>query len=147
MRRKRQTIRHEFVEFVPDQLVDGTLYVSLTYATAVHQCFCGCGRRVVTPLSPTDWELSFDGKSVSLYPSIGSWALPCRSHYWITENEVEWAGTWSREQIDAERKADRLAKDRYFRRRQMSKAAALPEPDSKTGSWERLQAWIARALG
>ena len=116
MRPKRMTITHEFVEFVPEQLEEGVLYVSIAYCTAAHQCLCGCGQRVVTPLSPTDWELSFDGRAISLYPSIGSWALPCRSHYWISRGRVRWAGEWSDEQVAAERDADRAAKADYYRR-------------------------------
>jgi hypothetical protein len=36
-------IRHEFVEFIPKERQEGVLYVSIPYATAVHNCFCGCG--------------------------------------------------------------------------------------------------------
>ena len=50
----------EFVQAIPEKLEDGTLYVSMDYATVVHKCCCGCGREVVTPLSPTDWKLTFD---------------------------------------------------------------------------------------
>jgi Family of unknown function (DUF6527) len=78
---KHQTYSFQFVEFMPKLLDDGVLYVSMTYATASHRCFCGCGMKVVTPLSPTDWRLTFDGDSLSLHPSIGNWSYPCRSHY------------------------------------------------------------------
>ena len=43
-------LQHHFVEFVPDELVEGHLYVSLDYATVVHLCCCGCHAQVVTPL-------------------------------------------------------------------------------------------------
>jgi Family of unknown function (DUF6527) len=33
-------------------------------------CCCGCGEKVVTPLRPTDWKLIFDGKTISLDPSL-----------------------------------------------------------------------------
>src|ERR1043166_7729327 len=111
---KRTAIKHEFVEFIPDALEEGTLYVSVPYATAVHKCCCGCGREVVTPLSPTDWELRFDGRTVSLYPSIGSWALPCPSHYWIRRNRVIWAGRWSFDEIERGRADERREKQEYF---------------------------------
>ena len=55
----------------------------MRYATAVHLCCCGCKREVVTPLSPAQWRLTFDGENVSLHPSIGSGALPSRSHYFL----------------------------------------------------------------
>src|SRR6266850_2357993 len=108
-------IRHEFVDFIPDQLDEGTLYVSIPYATVVHKCFCGCGHEVVTPLSPTDWGLIFDGKTVSLSPSIGSWSLECQSHYWIRRDRVEWAPRWSKKQIEAGRARERLEKERYYK--------------------------------
>jgi hypothetical protein len=104
-------MRHEFVQSVPEQLDEGVLYVSLPYATAVHRCACGCGHEVVTPLSPTDWSMIFDGKTVSLAPSIGNWSFPCRSHYWLERGRVVWAPAWSDREIadgrarDARRKA------------------------------------------
>jgi hypothetical protein len=81
----------KFVEFIPRELEANTIYISIPYATAIHNCCCGCGGRVVTPLSPTDWQLIFDGRSVSLKPSIGNWRFQCRSHYWIRNNRVIWA--------------------------------------------------------
>jgi hypothetical protein len=112
----RDTIlTHEFVEFIPEVLEEKTLYVSMKYATVVHKCCCGCGKEVVTPLSPTDWELIFDGRSISLNPSIGNWGFDCKSHYWIVSNRVKWARRWSQKQIDAGRNLDRRAKERYFK--------------------------------
>ena len=70
---RRTSIDHEFVEFIPSELQEAVLYVSIPYATAVHQCACGCGNKVVTPISPVDWQLLFDGETVSLTPSIGNW--------------------------------------------------------------------------
>ncbi len=83
-------ITHQFVDFIPDHLEEGVLYVSLNYRTVTHRCCCGCGLEVVTPLAPKAWRLTFDGESISLRPSIGNWNLPCRSHYWIQENGVQW---------------------------------------------------------
>jgi len=108
-------MRFEFVEAIPEKLADNTLYVSIPFATAVHSCCCGCGSEVVTPLSPTDWKLTFDGETVSLYPSIGNWSLPCRSHYWITHGDVRWAAAWTADQIEAGRLADLHHKEGYYR--------------------------------
>lgn len=108
------TLRNEFVEFIPSTLKDGIIYISIQYATAVHKCCCGCGHEVVTPISPTDWQLIFDGKSISLYPSIGNWGLPCQSHYWIEHNIVKWAPQWSQERINAGRGYDNFNKEKYF---------------------------------
>lgn len=87
-------MKYEFVEYVPDELTEGRLYISIAFATALHKCCCGCGREVVTPLAPTGWSLTFDGKTVSLAPSIGNWSYPCQSHYWIRRNNVEWVPRW-----------------------------------------------------
>ena len=92
---KRASYRHAFVDTLPEKLEEGVLYVSGQYATSAHNCFCGCGREVVTPIHPTKWQLKFDGIHVSLFPSIGSWSLPCQSHYWIKNDRIEWAPKWS----------------------------------------------------
>jgi len=113
MSRKR-ILKHEFVEFIPERLNDGTIYVSVKFATVAHKCCCGCGHEVITPLSPTDWKMTFDGETVSLSPSIGNWSFECRSHYWITRNRVEWSWQWSQEKIDACREYDLRAKKEHF---------------------------------
>jgi len=108
------TLEYEFVDVIPGKLEEQTLYVSMDYATAVHKCCCGCGREVVTPLSPTDWKLIYDGVSVSLSPSIGNWSFECRSHYWIRKCKVRWSRSWSQKKIDAGRERDRKMKERYY---------------------------------
>ncbi|WIT12264.1 DUF6527 family protein [Paucibacter sediminis] len=97
---KASAIRPEFVEFIPKLLEPGVLYVSEKYRTASHLCACGCGEKVVTPLSPADWHLSMDGGKVSLHPSIGNWNYACKSHYWIRRNAISWAGGMSKGQIE-----------------------------------------------
>src|SRR5688500_10808347 len=92
-------LSHKFVEYMPDRLEEGVLYVSLRFCLVSHKCCCGCGEEIVLTLSPQDWRLTFDGETISLDPSIGNWGLKCRSHYWITHNMVEWAPSWSRERI------------------------------------------------
>jgi hypothetical protein len=108
------TINHKFVEYIPDEIGDGTLYISLAYRTVIHKCFCGCGMEVVTPLSPTDWRITFDGETISLYPSIGNWSYPCRSHYSLKSSEIIWANSWSTGRIQAARVRDKQAKRDYF---------------------------------
>ena len=108
------TMKHEFVEYLPNQLAEATIYVSMKYAMAAHKCCCGCGSEVVTPFSPTDWRMIFDGETISLDPSIGNWSFACRSHYWIRGNKVRWARSWSGEEVEAVRNRDRIAKDAYF---------------------------------
>ena len=107
---------HKFVKNVPEKLEDGTIYISIDYATAIHKCCCGCGREVVTPFSPTDWRLIFDGRTISLRPSIGNWNFPCQSHYWITNNEVQWARKWTKEEIERGRNEDIENKEKYYKK-------------------------------
>jgi hypothetical protein len=107
-------LAHEFVKSIPGKLEERTLYVSMEYATVTHKCCCGCGNEVVTPLTPTDWKLTYDGESISLHPPIGNWNFPCQSHYWIRNSTVKWADQWSREQIEAGRTFDRRAKKEYY---------------------------------
>jgi hypothetical protein len=88
---RRTDFEHRFVDAAPEVLDDGVLYVSIRYATALHRCACGCGSEIVTPISRTGWILTFDGTAVTLHPSIGNWNYPCRSHYWIRHDRIEWA--------------------------------------------------------
>jgi hypothetical protein len=92
---KTKTLTPRFVESIPDVIDDGVLYVSMGFASAMHRCACGCGEEVVTPLSPTGWQLYFDGENVSLKPSIGNWGFRCRSHYWIRAGKIRWSNSMS----------------------------------------------------
>ena len=107
-------LEHKFVEFIPKELENGILYVSIKFKTAVHLCACGCGIKTVTPFSPTDWKLTFDGITVSLNPSIGNWGFPCKSHYWITKNEIKWSTKWSDEEIEHGRQLNKRNKEKYY---------------------------------
>lgn len=138
-------IKHQFVEFIPDVIEDHVVYVSLRFGTAVHLCCCGCQNKVVTPLRPTDWQITFDGKTISLYPSIGNWSFPCRSHYWIKNNRIQWAASWSNQRVEAGRKADQLEKDTYFRSETGDSTVASPSNKQKPqqlGFWKKLRNWL-----
>jgi hypothetical protein len=145
---KRATIlKHEFVEFIPDDLQENTVYVSVSFATAVHKCFCGCGNEVVTPLSPTDWQLTYDGQSISLYPSIGNWNFKCRSHYWIERNKVKWARSWTQKEIDSGRAWDTLSKAKYYNDEMPTavyEASVSKDWQPKRGFWRRLIHYLSR---
>lgn len=91
----------------------------MEYGTAIHKCVCGCGNEVVTPFSPTDWELNFNGKSVSLSPSIGNWSFKCQSHYWIVKNKVRYVSKWTYDEIDENRKADKKKKNEFYSGKQV----------------------------
>lgn len=101
------TIRPEFLDFFPAALSPGVLYISERFKTASHLCACGCGEKVVTPLSPAKWKLYREGDTVTLDPSIGNWGYACRSHYFIRRNRVVWAGTFSVGSIAKVRARDR----------------------------------------
>jgi hypothetical protein len=133
-------LKHEFVEFIPDELEQGTIYVSMRFATASHLCVCGCGNKVVTPIRPTDWTLLFDGKTISLEPSIGNWSFPCQSHYYVRKNLVKWAPRWPREQIERGRFYDSDAKRSYFEVGDIQTAAemTIPEDTKPKLSWWQL---------
>lgn len=107
-------VQHRFVEFIPESLEDGVLYIALDYGTVLHKCCCGCGNEVNTPLSPNDWKLIYNGESITLRPSIGNWSFDCRSHYWITNNEIEWAATWNYAQIEEVRETESLERKAYY---------------------------------
>jgi hypothetical protein len=125
-----KTVQPKFVEFIPEQIEEGILYVSISFCTAVHRCACGCGEEVVTPISRTDWHFSFNGESISLSPSIGNWNFPCRSHYWITNNQVRYSKSWTDEQVEQGRKRDEKKKNNFF----AIKAKQLKIPNWKSFS-------------
>jgi len=133
-------LAHEFVKGIPNELEEGTLYVSMDYATVAHKCCCGCGREVVTPLSPTDWKLIYDGESISLSPSVGNWSFECRSHYWIDRSTVTWAGQLSKDRIETGRAYDRKAKKRHYAGADWARQGALgrARDASRRGFWSWL---------
>lgn len=79
-----------FAKHIPRELEAGVFYVSMDYATAIHACMCGCGREVVTPFGRASWTITYDGERVSLWPSIGNGAFPCRSHYIVRDGRIVW---------------------------------------------------------
>lgn len=102
---KTKILTPVLVDEIPstDEMQPEILYISHKYGTAVHYCACGCGEEVVTPLSPEGWTLHFNGR-FSLTPSIGNFQFPCRSHYFITNEEVCWCrdnfdSVWNKSQI------------------------------------------------
>lgn len=136
-------IQHEYVEFIPTRLEEGRLYISRKYRTATHLCCCGCGMEVVTPLNPAKWQLSDHGAAVSLYPSIGNWSFPCRSHYWISHGRVRLAGTMSDVQIERVRANDHRAVEHEARPRARTSLPGMGKATSP-GWVDRFVAWLRR---
>lgn len=108
------SIRVQYVESFPKALEDGVLYISRRFSTACHQCCCGCGTKIVTPLRPTEYTLTERGGRVSLEPSVGNWNHPCQSHYVIRDNQILWGGAMTRKQINKGRARDDAEKARYL---------------------------------
>lgn len=154
---RHQTLEHRFVRNVPRELEPGVLYISMEYATAAHSCCCGCGDRVVTPFTPTDWKMIFDGESVSLHPSIGNWNQKCQSHYVIKRSRVVEAGPWSGKQIDVERHRDQQAKAAYYDQFKSHSDGTITLPTEAVSKsriagrttrapvnfWSRIRSWFA----
>lgn len=137
---KHKRLKHRFVEEIPDELEPGVLYVSIEYGTLIHSCCCGCGKEVVTPLGPNDWKLTYDGESISLWPSVGNWDFPCRSHYIIRGNRVIEAEDWSDDRVMSER-----SKAQQARTPDGSAAKSNPSRnDQRNGDSGFLPRWIRR---
>lgn len=151
---RHDSLEPRFVKAVPKELQPGILYVSMEYGTVVHSCCCGCGLEVVTPLTPTDWELKFNGEEISLWPSVGSWNLPCRSHYVIDRNRVLEAGPWSQAQIEAQVARQKLTKETYYDQAPSNATSAdlginaqtpkpmAQAPINRAGWWARIRSWF-----
>src|SRR5262245_24009656 len=109
---------------MPPALEPGVLYVSQEFEVAGHLCACGCGNKVMVPLGETEWSFEDTLMGPTLRPSIGSWQLPCQSHYWIVAGQVKWAGKWTPEQIERGRQADEEQRIAYFDARQRHRESA-----------------------
>ncbi len=133
---KRTSLVPEFVVTVPEDLEPGKLYVSTRFRTASHLCACGCGNKVVTPLKPAKWHITVEDGLVSLSPSIGSWQLPCKSHYWIRENKVLWSRAFSEDEIMDVLERDAKDLHDYYAARHTTRA--------KKKLFSRLWAWLRR---
>ena len=110
-------VQHRFVDFIPDIIEDGILYISLGYGTVIHKCACGCGNEVNTPLNPTGWEMVYNGETISLKPSIGNWSFDCKSHYWIVNNKIKWSVKWNNEKIKKVRREEGFQRQKYYRKK------------------------------
>ena len=108
-------IKNEFVRRVPAELQEGVLYICLDCDVVVHKCACGCGEKVVLPLSPEHWKLSYDGE-VTLFPSIGNYQYDCKSHYFIRDGRIVWVES-SDEVPKAKKKRQKKRKPLFKRRK------------------------------
>jgi hypothetical protein len=150
------TLTPRFVEEIPDNLQPGVFYISLEHGSMLHLCACGCGHEIALPLTPADWRFTFDGETISVSPSVGSWSLPCRSHYIVDRGHVRWAGDWTKEQIEAGRRRDQARKEaRYGRfpelvdvaeRDNVSETNASTGAARSAGMLESIWDWLVRLV-
>jgi uncharacterized protein DUF6527 len=101
------TIVPKFIDRVPSTIQEGIIYISASVNTAVHLCPCGCKTEIVTPIDPSEWRFTYDGETISLYPSVGVWGAACKSHYWIKRNQVEWSRIYTDREIEEVRASER----------------------------------------
>lgn len=125
---KINRMRLELVEFMPSTLESGVLYVSQKYRTSAHLCACGCGEKIRTQLGPLGWQFTNERSGPSLYPSIGNWQKPCRSHCFIKRGRVVWAPALTEAEVLYGRQAEVKRRDAYFRKQ-------------NSGWWARLKRW------
>jgi len=102
------------VQFMPNELEPEILYVSKEYGVAGHLCPCGCNSKIITPLDPTEWKFIEKNNKPTLYPSIGNWQLPCRSHYWIQNGKIEWSYQWTEKEIEDGRRLEDEQRQAYY---------------------------------
>lgn len=102
------------IEYLPNDLEPRVLYVSEEFGIAGHLCPCGCENKIMTPLDASEWSFKEVNNKPSLYPSVGNWQLPCKSHYWIRNGVIEWSDQWSDEEIAKGRIAEERQRKSYY---------------------------------
>lgn len=93
--------KHFITDAIPEKekMEQGVLYISLKYNICIHLCPCGCKNEVALPISPNNWQIIYTGVNVSLTPSIGSFDLKCKSHYFLVDGKIKWYKPLSFEDI------------------------------------------------
>ena len=143
-------LEHRFVQHIPRTLEPGVLYISIEFATAAHLCCCGCGEEVVTPFTPTDWRMTFDGETISLSPSIGNWNNACRSRYVIDRSQVVESMPWSDKYVARGRLRDKTAKATFYETEQPAAGDSItlsgPNPlvEAAPDLWTRIKRSVSR---
>ncbi|WP_367271339.1 DUF6527 family protein [Phenylobacterium sp.] len=110
----------------------------MDFAQAAHRCLCGCGQEVYTRFTPRDWQMLFDGESVSVTPSIGNWSFACQSHYWLDHGRVRWASRMTAEEIEAVRGHDRRLQAQHYQQQAAAQSPSAQSPPPRKGLVGRL---------
>lgn len=76
-------------------LEDGVLYVVNDSPYVEYNCPCGCGSVVTLPTKKHStgydgWDFREENGKVTLSPSVLSSGFPCRSHYFVRKNRIQW---------------------------------------------------------
>lgn len=144
---KQHVLIPQFIESAPPELSEGVLYISERYRTALHKCCCGCGTKVVTPLNAAGWWYTVYRDKVTLRPSIGNWSFPCRSHYFITLNQVVWAGSMTARQIKSVKSRDLRDQGEMIAKQNKEKLAAgqVEASEVQNSSPSRISRWWSAA--
>lgn len=137
---KIKSIKPEYVDHLPDQLTEGVLYISEKFETTGHLCCCGCGEEVMNPLNKANWKLKKSGDKVSLYPSIGNWKYPCKSHYWIRNNQIIESPPISERGIEYVKQRDRIDKKIYAE--EFNKAKQAPSYTNVASHLQKAINWL-----
>lgn len=140
------------VERIPEDLEPGVLYHVPQYSIASHLCACGCGFEVVTALQARRWRLSVSQGKPTLTPSIGNGSLPCKSHYFIINGRVRWAGVYTTQMIERARRRDNPR--RYRSRPQVPDLRERPDYAPQVSAkenfrvtlWQRIIRWFTGAI-
>ena len=106
MGKQRYKVTPRFVEQIPPgKRESGVILVCIKYGVMSLACPCGCGLTMDLSIEPHRWRIEWDGEHLSVCPSVSSSGLPCRSHYWIQSNRIEWCRPISHA---AERRKERI---------------------------------------
>lgn len=138
-------IAHQHVDYIPDVLEEGILYISIPFKTALHRCACGCGQEVVTPIGQAEWTLRESEGKVTLYPSIGNWSFACQSHYFIRRSNIVWVGKMTTAEIDRGRRLAQERREVYFQAANKGKAltgTGEGHENSTSNNAEAISFWL-----
>jgi len=82
-----------FVQYIPQEIEEGKLYISEEFEVSIHLCACGCGGKTVMPFNQnTGWRMKNLNGLVSFSPSVGNFSgeQPYHAHYFIVDNVIRW---------------------------------------------------------
>ena len=153
---KETHLRPEFVTSFPTPMEHGVMYVSIEYNNCGHLCACGCGREVITPLSPAQWSITYDGENISIWPSVGNWSLPCQSHYIVDRGRIRWARSFTEREIERNRVHDRALLEGQYggnekladeRADAVETTSSFPNSDRhRVGTWKWILSRVRRLI-